>query len=568
MSETSPSSPPSFLSRIAPYGGYGVLLLAYGLLEWLALHHAVPGPGTGMGTGPLFGTPSPWNPSLGVVVAVLLVVGWRAIPALLLGLMATEVALRGSPPSWSALFLLTLIVVASYGTLTAALRHFGLVTPGLSRLRDVIFLGLGVCVGATVVAFGGAAIYLHAGLAARDNLGSLMYHLWLGDVVGVAVITPAVVLLWAALPLRRPAFPSLVLHAPQIFGPILGQGLALVATLVVVFLPLGLESFGLLYLLFLPLMWVAVKHGLPGAVAALVVIQAGLIAGSSLAGLGPESFIPHQTVMLVLSITGVSLGAVVSERRQAETRLLDQQNQLALVARLAVTGEMASALAHELNQPLLAAISYARAAQRVLDNTDVPPRAHDLINKAVGQAERAGEVIRGLRTFLRNAPPELTVTPPADLIHETLALVRADATYNGVSLVVDIPERLPKVLADRVQIEQVLLNLIHNSVESIAAANSPVRQVIVRVRLSPPDSIQFQVEDSGPGVVPDMVDRLYSPFATTKPAGMGLGLPICRSIVEAHGGRLWLDRDYAVGARFCLRLPAVASDPPSSTGGL
>ncbi|MGC2855776.1 ATP-binding protein [Novispirillum sp. DQ9] len=491
---------------------------------------------------------TPWNPPAGLYVALLLIVGPRALPAVGLALVAGDLLVRGFPASTAALLASNAVILAGYGGLALALRRPGVFDPALGRVRDVAVLLGGTFVAAVPVAAGFVGVFVLDGVLAPQDMPLLAFQYWIGDAIGVGVVAPAVLLLALRPGLPRPDMRMAV------------QATALVAALGAIFVPVGSGQFNLFYILFLPLVWVAVSHGLGGAVTATVFLQGGLMAGLVFIGLPLDTIIYHQTLMLALTITALFLGAVVSERRQAEKSLRDQQNQLALISRLAVTGEMASALAHELNQPLLASIAYARAAQRLLGQPGDGPsgdagRARDLIDKAVAQAERAGEVIRGLRTFLRNAPPDIRPVAPRDIIAETTALARADAAYWSVVLRTEVPERLPEVLADRVQIEQILLNLIHNSVESIAAAGSPRREILVRAFTDEPNGVVFEVEDSGPGVVPDMVPRLYSPFATTKPAGMGLGLPICRSITEAHGGRLWLDETFAGGARFRLRLP-------------
>lgn len=490
---------------------------------------------------------TPWNPPAGLYMALMLLTGWRALPAVAAALVAGDLWVRGFPASPAALVASNAVILAGYGATAWVLLRLTGLDPALRRVRDVASLLAGTFIGAVPVAVGFVAVFVADGAVPAADLPLQALQYWLGDAIGIGVGTPAVLLLVAHPRLSRPKPEQAV------------QAIALVAALVVVFLPVGEGQFNLFYVIFLPVVWVAVSHGLGGAVAATVAVQGGLIVGLRVIGQPLDTIIYHQTLMLALAITALFLGAAVSERRRAAAALREHQAQLALISRLSVTGEMASALAHELNQPLLAAIAYARAAQRLL-GADGPPRVGDLIDKAVAQAERAGEVVRGLRTFLRNAPPDIVPVPPAAIVAETLALARADAAYNAVSLRLEAGDAVPPVLADRVQIEQILLNLIHNSVDAIAAAGCTRREIVVRLRADPPGGVVFEVEDSGPGVAPEMVGRLYSPFATTKPAGMGLGLPICRSISEAHGGRLWLDETYAGGARFRLRLPCA---PPT-----
>lgn len=490
---------------------------------------------------------TPWNPPAGLYMALLLWTGARGIPVVYVTLVIADLVVRGHPASVTSLLLSNLAIVAGYAAAAHVLRHRAAIDPSLPRVRDMAWLVAVTFLSAAVVAPAFIGVFVLDGAVAVSDLPMAAFQYWLGDAIGIAVVTPVLLLLYR--PGHTPAW-----SLPQF--PSAAQTAAIAAALLIVLLPIGNGQFNLFYVLFLPLVWVAVSHGLPGAVLAALAIQSGLIAGLQAIGFPLHAVIYHQTLMLALAITALFLGALVSERHQVEARLREHQAELAHIARLAVTGEMASALAHELNQPLLASISYARAAQRVLEGSDTPPRAHDLIDKAVAQAERAGEVIRGLRTFLRKGSPQLVPEPAAGIVHEALALVRAHASYNRVQVRVDMAEPLPDVLADRIQIEQVLLNLVHNSIEAIAGADSPVREITVRVRATAPDGVTFSVEDRGPGVSADMIGRLYSPFATTKPTGMGLGLPICRSIVESHGGRLWLARTAADGAVFQVFLPA------------
>lgn len=515
-------------------------LAAYLPIDWLTFIH--PRPSLNI---------TPWNPPAGLYMALLLWTGARGVPMVYATLVLADLVVRGHPASLPSLLLSNLVIVAGYGAAAHVLRCRVAIDLGLNTVRDVGWLVGVTFVSAAVVAPAFVGVFVLDGVIAAADLPMLACQYWLGDAIGIAVVTPFLLLLYR--PEKTPAwsFPG---------TPSAAQTAAIAAALVIVFLPIGDGQFNLFYVLFLPLVWVAVSHGLSGAVLAALAIQSGLIAGLQAIGFPLHAVVYHQTLMLALAITALSLGALVSERRAIEARLREHEVELAHIARLTVTGEMASALAHELNQPLLAAISYARAAQRVLESSDTPPRAQDLIDKAVIQAERAGEVIRGLRTFLRKGALQLAPEAAADIVRDTLALARADAAYNRVHLRVDMAEPLPAVLCDRIQIEQVLLNLMHNSVEAIAVADSPVREVVLRVRATPPDRLTFEVEDTGPGVAADMIDRLYSPFATTKPAGMGLGLPICRSIVESHGGRLWLARTSARGSVFQVSLPAARPD--------
>ncbi|WP_142850493.1 ATP-binding protein [Telmatospirillum sp. J64-1] len=495
---------------------------------------------------------TPWNPPAGLYLALLLWVGARGTPLVYGTLVLADLLIRGYPGSWWSLLLSNLVIVCGYTAAALFLRRIVRIDPQLGRLKDVAWLVGTVFIGSAVVALFYVGTLVAEGAFPLAELPVLAFQYWLGDVTGIAVVAPLL------LVHGRPGH-DILRHWRRFLAsvPVTPfQALSLLAALTAVFLPFAQGQFNLFYLLFLPLIWIAVTKGLRGAVFAAFAIQAGLIAGLQVTGQPVASIIYHQTLMLALALTALFLGCVVSERRRVEIGLREHQNQLAHIARLTVTGEMASALAHELNQPLLAAISYTRAAQRVLGGTEAPPKALELMNKAVGQAERAGEVIRGLRTFLGKGPPQVEPVAVAEIVREALTLARADTSYNSVRLQVDLPEGLPPVLADRIQIEQVLLNLVHNSIDAMAVTEVGKREIAVRVFSGTDGQVIFAVTDSGPGVPPEMVDRLYSPFATTKPAGMGLGLPICRSIIEAHGGRLWLEASSDNGACFHFSLPA------------
>lgn len=531
------SSAVSLFSRrdILLLGGF---LAVYVPFDWATFIPAAPGLNI-----------TPWNPPAGLYLALLLLLGGRAVPAVAVGLLLGDVLVRAAPASAGPLLAANAIILASYTATATVLRRSALFDPALPRLRDVALLVAAAFACAAVVAPAFVGVFAAAGIVSWSAAPLLALQYWLGDAIGVSVMTPAVLLLLQGARIKRPRLREL------------GQAIALAAALVVVLLPIGQGQFNLFYVLFLPLIWIAVSHGLKGAALATAALQIGLIAGLQVKGQPLDAIIYHQTLMLALVLTALFLGAAVNDRRRAEARLRDHQVQLAVMARLATTGEMASALAHELNQPLLASISYARACQRMLAQSGHDPaRAADLIDKAVAQMERAGEVIRGLRTFLRNQPPTLEPVPVAAIVQEVLTLARADARYHGVDLRHEVAAALPPVLADKVQIEQVLLNLIRNSIESIASAATPRRVIVLRAQATDATAVEFSVEDSGPGVAADMVDNLYSPFASTKPAGMGLGLPICRSIAEAHGGHLRLDRSDDRGAVFTLHLKSTA-DP-------
>jgi two-component system, LuxR family, sensor kinase FixL len=250
----------------------------------------------------------------------------------------------------------------------------------------------------------------------------------------------------------------------------------------------------------------------------------------------------------------------VTQRRTSEQRLHELQHELLHVSRLSVMGEMASALAHELNQPLTAIINYAQATRRLLETAPAaaPTRIRDLLEKTAQQATRAGDIIHRLRQFIAKGETERRLEPVNQVVEEASALALVGTTGRGIAVRRRLAEGLPPVLIDKIQIHQVITNLIRNSVDALADA--PRREIEIRTRRGDNETVEIVVGDTGPGLAPEVAARLFQPFVSTKPGGMGMGLSICRSIVDAHGGRLWPSETPGGGTAFHISLPAVTTN--------
>jgi two-component system sensor histidine kinase TtrS len=246
-------------------------------------------------------------------------------------------------------------------------------------------------------------------------------------------------------------------------------------------------------------------------------------------------------------------------RKRAEEQARRHLDQLAHVTRLSSMGEMASAIAHEVNQPLTAVVNYCQACVRLLraGRADAGELASSM-GEAAAQAERASEIIRHLRSFVRKDEAALAPVALNHLVQEVVRLMRPDARQSGVDIAVELADDLPPVLADGIQIQQVLITLTRNAIEAIAAAGAAVREVRVRTRSGADGTVEVSVADTGPGFDDELAAKLFQPFVTTKAEGMGIGLSISRSIVEAHGGRIWASATPGAGARFHVALPASA----------
>ncbi len=255
----------------------------------------------------------------------------------------------------------------------------------------------------------------------------------------------------------------------------------------------------------------------------------------------------------------------ISERKQAEelrASLHATQLELAQVSRLTTMGELAASIAHEVNQPLTAVTNNANACLRLLARRNLDPEVlHRALEEIVADGTRASAVIARIRAFIKKAPAERKELDINDVIQEVLALARRELSENRVLLELELTKTLPLVLVDRVQLQQVLLNLIMNGIEAMTAVTDRRRMLLVQSQVGEAGDVLVAVHDSGSGFGSEG-DHVFTPFFTTKTNGMGMGLPISRSLIEGHGGRLWSSPNSPHGAIFSFTLPAAAGSPP------
>jgi C4-dicarboxylate-specific signal transduction histidine kinase len=274
---------------------------------------------------------------------------------------------------------------------------------------------------------------------------------------------------------------------------------------------------------------------------------------------------------------GVTFVLNLSEQKRAEEALQIAQAELAHVTRVTTLGELTTSIAHEINQPLAAAGSNASACFRWLAAQNLE-KAQDSAALVIADVERAGQIIGRIRALAKKAPPQKDWLDLNETIREVIAMVRNTVQRNQVLLQTQLPTDLPRILADRVQLQQVILNLLINAIEAMSGVVDSPRELRIssqRVREIPNQSekdrfedraaaqsgwthVLVAVEDSGPGLDPRSLDRLFDAFYTTKPQGLGMGLAISRSIIEAHGGRLWAMANASRGAVFQFTLPIFA----------
>jgi PAS domain S-box-containing protein len=246
----------------------------------------------------------------------------------------------------------------------------------------------------------------------------------------------------------------------------------------------------------------------------------------------------------------------VTEKRRAEEELRQHQQELVHVMRLSTMGEMASGMAHELNQPLSALVSYCGTAASMLDSQGTePPGLREILDRAKEEAHHAAEIIRNLRQFVSKGESDSEPLALRELIEDVEILLKAELEKHSVTIDENLACGGGRVLANRIQIEQVLINLIRNSIEAIKGANIADGRVLVETRPAPNDTIAVTISDNGPGIDPEMLGNLFQPFQSSKPSGMGLGLSISRSILQGHGGTIWVEGKRRSGALFGFSLP-------------
>lgn len=250
----------------------------------------------------------------------------------------------------------------------------------------------------------------------------------------------------------------------------------------------------------------------------------------------------------------------LTERQQTELRLHDLQSELAHVSRVTAMGTLATSIAHELNQPLTAIANYVETAAELLDNPDAETLAivREALVECAVQSVRAGQIVRRLRDFISRGESERRIESLARVVNEASALALVGAGERGVEVQVKLDPGADKVLIDRIQVQQVILNLVRNAIE--AMADCPVRRLKIGSRSIMGGQVEVTIEDSGPGLAPEVAESLFQPFISTKSAGMGLGLSICHTIINGHGGRIWAGTSKLGGTTFHFTLMDASED--------
>ncbi len=606
----------------------------------------------------------PWDPPTALTLSLLLRFGLKFGWIVPVAILCSDIFVRDLSVTALPTLVSATIVTVVHVVSALLLRHWFKIDTGLSRVIDVVRFAA-VSLGATLALATAVVLqFIAASLLTPGDFSAAALRSWVGDFIGILALAPALLVYshprtWSLLP--RGTLARLRLGVESLV-----QVLGILFTLWIVFDLSGAEAYKFFYLLFLPVTWMAVRQGVEGATAGILVTQVGLILALQDQGHEATTLIEFQMLMLSLCLAGLFLGAIVSERRMAnralranEARLtalletapdamftldsdgriesanpaaermfgsardgllntsinrllpqldlrasdglrempgtrgdgtnfpaevavgeaiVDQRNvyiaaardvtrrvdaetwvrkhqlELAHADRVSMVGAMASAIAHEESQPLAAIAAYTRACLLLLraPGTDLA-KIRNSLEKVAEQAIRAGEILNRLREFLQRGEMQVQPTDAAELVRAVAELARTDVTVHGIKLVVDLESDLPEVLADRVHIEQVALNLVRNAVDALSDHPGESREITICARQCD-GRVRFIVRDTGPGIDPAVASRLFQPFTTTKGSGMGLGLSISKTIVEAHGGTLQYLPQNGPGAVFSFDL--------------
>jgi two-component system sensor kinase FixL len=257
----------------------------------------------------------------------------------------------------------------------------------------------------------------------------------------------------------------------------------------------------------------------------------------------------------------------LTDQQITEDRLKELQSEVTHMSRFTALGEMASTLAHEINQPLTAISNYLRGSRRLLERMEGEhvEMLRDAVSKAADQALRAGQIIRRLREFVARGESERRIESLPKLIEDASTLALVGAREHGIVVTFRLDSAADLVLADRIQIQQVLVNLMRNAID-VMSEGGAVRRLDIATAGGPDDQVEVTVADTGSGLAPEVARQLFQPFVTTKRKGMGLGLSICRTIVEAHGGKIWVDSPPGGGTIFHFTLRAAAHERETEDG--
>jgi signal transduction histidine kinase len=482
---------------------------------------------------------TPWNPQPALAIA-LLILSRRWIWLVWTGLVAAEFVVRGVPANWPASLAATVALSLTYAAVAQSLTQRMDLSHPFATLVDLAWFAA-IAIGGSLLS---AVLYVLAfsasGFGPDGSLGAMARY-WGGDGVGLLVTLP--ILLISMERTSRSALALTLRSAGWWFTAALTG-----VCLWIVFGRGEQDYFKFFYVLLLPVVWASARFGVPGAVLSSLITQLGLIASVQLALRHDLTVFELQVLMAAATMTALLVGVLIDERARAAAELRSS-------LRFAAAGQLAAALAHELGQPLTALNNYAHACRTLAGSGSMDTRQREQLTQTMQciatEAQRAGDVVKRLRDFFKSGTTSLQLVPPQATVREAVASHGHFAESLGVKIETDIATELPAVWMDRLQMAVLLRNLIANAIESASGASGE-RSVLVRASFDR-GRLLLEILDSGPGVESARLPTLFDALPSSKPGGLGVGLSLCRAIVEAHGGKLWAEP--GPGGHFFVLLP-------------
>ena len=489
-----------------------ILLLGYVVLDWASYIH------------PLHGLNiTPWNPAPALGLLFLLRFGRNATLPLALAILMADAWVRNLPASFLVSAALSAVLTLGYWGIAEVLRR-RLSSRSIFSDRRGLLEWAGIVTVGTLL---NSAVYIATLTMGKilplDDASAAFTRYWIGDCVGVLVSMP---IFWMLLDEHGRA----QLRAMVITWESLGYLLATGAALWIAFGIGATADFKYFYVLFLPVVWAAARQGLAGAVVSATMVQIGIICSVLFLGFSAITVQEIQALAAALALFGFFVGIVVDEKQRVSAELRQ-------TLRLAAAGEMAGALAHELNQPLTALSAYGMACEQLVDQGETGERLRETIHRMVAESFRAADVVRRLRDFFRTGATQLEPIILGDLLASAVKPFAVKSQQQGVELIVNLAPPCT-LLADHLQLEVVLRNLLSNAFDAVAEQSAGARRIWVSAHPEGAGRVCICVEDSGPGLSGATAARMFEAFHSSKASGLGLGLVISRAIVEAHGGHL------------------------------
>jgi two-component system, LuxR family, sensor kinase FixL len=491
-----------------------------------------------------------WRPSTGLSFCLVLLYGRRMLPLLFLAPLLARIVNPGLVAPFPLALIEAFFIGGVYALAAVTLLRPGLeFNVGLRSLRDVSILLIAAIISSTVAAGIATGVLYAANQPETVGLTSIALHDWIADITGISIIGA-----FGLLAMTRERFiPSGWKAAIQVA--------IMVLAIVVVVDSARNAHLQLSFLLFLPITWIAVSSGLEGVSIALLATQIGVVVALHFLDMSVAYVIALQARMAVLTVTGLVAGALVTQTQNAERKLRENQAAVARLSRLGSMGELAIAIAHEVNQPLSAAGTYSRLVTEALAEEKLnDPTLIATAKKATAQVERAAVVIKRLRALVRLGRSEITPVALEQIVEDTLDLVRPVLIRSDIVIDVQISAGMPPVLADSVQIGQLLINLLRNAAEAISGAAMSEGKITLTAVRNGARYAEVTIADTGPGFPASLIASGPDLFASNKAEGLGVGLFISRSIVESHGGIFRLASTKA-GAQVSFTLPFAEGSP-------